>query len=438
MTLTDNLRNSGIRPSLLARILESPVYALAVGAYSCGAGVASLFNSKASLLSKGHGEVWERLRDGLEPGARYVWVHAASLGEFEQGRPVIERIRANNPEYRIILTFFSPSGYEVRKNYRGADLVVYLPFDLPWNARRFVDMVRPEKAVFIKYEIWRNYLKELVKRDIPVYLVSAVFRKEQAFFKGYGSFYRRWLHCFTHIFVQDTASRELLAGIGVGNVTVTGDTRFDRVIDVAAAARKIPSLERFAGRRGTTDHCGFVFVAGSSWPKDEEVYAPWLASKEDVKAIIAPHEFDASRLSAMKRMFGDGTVLLSEADANPSLLDKARVVITDCFGLLSSAYAYGDMAYVGGGFGVGIHNLNEAAVYGIPVLFGPNHERFNEAIDLKTLGGGIAVESSDSFRRNADRLLYDTVERERRGRWAAEYIKENCGAADTVYDCIFR
>ena len=415
----------------------NPIYDMAIGAYSCAVGLASPFNAKARLMRRGHAAVWRTLREKLEPGARYVWVHASSLGEFEQGRPVIERIRSRRPGLKVILTFFYPSGYEVRKGYQGADVVCYLPFDFALSARRFVDMVSPEAAIFVKYEIWRNYLSELRRRGIPAYLVSAHFRPEQPFFrKGYG-WYGRWLRSFRHIFVQESGSVELLKGIGITDVTVTGDTRFDRVADVAAQAKVIPELEAFCGRKGSEGHDSVVMVAGSSWPRDEEVYAPWLAARRDVKAIVAPHEFDAARLARLKELWPGETVLLSELKERPELAGKARIVVIDCFGLLSSAYAYGDIAYVGGGFGVGIHNLNEAAVYGIPVMFGPNHARFMEAIDLKTLGGGIAVDSRESFGRAADRLLHDSVEREKRGRWAGEYIEENKGASDKVFSAIF-
>lgn len=417
----------------------NPLYSFAIGAYSCAVALASPFNEKAKKMRQGHREVWKKLRAELDPQSRYVWVHAASLGEFEQGRPIIERIRKRHPELKILLTFFSPSGYEVRKNYGGADIVCYLPFDHHSSARRFVRMVNPVAAVFVKYEIWRNYLLELSRLGVPAYLVSAIFRKEQKFFQsGYG-WYARWLRWFKHIFVQNEESRELLATIGIDEVTVCGDSRFDRVMDVRKAAIEIPEISRFAGGKpGSKSHSQLVFVAGSSWPKDEDVYAPWLQEHKNVKAVIAPHEFDASRLEKLKRLFPGEAVLLSELRSDSSLADTARVVIIDCFGLLSSAYAYGDIAYVGGGFGVGIHNLNEAAVYGIPVIFGPNHARFKEAEDLKTLGGGIAIDSRNGFAHVASRLLFDEVERKKRGKWAADYIAENCGASDVIYDFIER
>ncbi len=413
--------------------LEPFCYGVGLTGYRAAISIASLFNEKARLLARGQREVWRRLRSELPSGSSPVWVHCASLGEFEQGRPLIERLRAERPDIKILLTFFSPSGYEIRKNYAGADLVCYLPLDTPGAASRFLDIANPRLAIFVKYELWRNYLKGLHKRGIPSYLISANFRADQPFFRKSGSWYAGWLRWLKHIYVQTHESRRLLAGIGIENVTVAGDTRFDRVADIKKAAKEVDVLERFVGRKGAPDHTSTVFIAGSSWPADEEIYAEWLNTRKDVKVIIAPHEFDASRLAKLKMLFGEGCVLKSEVEADPSLLKNARILIMDCFGLLSSAYAYADIAYVGGGFGVGIHNINEAAAFAIPVLFGPNHSKFVEAEELKTLGGGICVNGKDSFSTTADRLLYDISDREQRGRWAGEYIEEKTGATDIIW-----
>lgn len=418
------------------QILEAPLYTAGIEIYRFGVKVAGIGNGKARKLDHGQGEIWERIAEHIKPGDRVIWVHAASLGEFEQGRPIIEKIRTEHPEYKILLTFFSPSGFEVRKDYVGAHCVCYLPFDTPRRVRKFLNMVNPEKAIFVKYEIWRNYLHELYERQIPTYLISAAFRPDQQFFRHGGSWYGLWLKWYTHIFVQDERSRELLESIRVTNVSVTGDTRFDRVAQIRRNRKEIPELQAFT-RHGEQD-APKVMMAGSSWQEDEEVYSAWFDRHPDVKLVIAPHEFNESRLNALKARFANGAVLLSEAKENPALLKDAQVLVIDCFGILSSAYAYCDVAYVGGGFGAGLHNINEAAVYGVPVVFGPNNKKFIEARDMITLGGGIEVTDAEGFDRTADRLFFDDAEREKRGRWSAEYIGEKTGATDRVFSAIFK
>lgn len=418
------------------QMVEKPLYSTGISLYRQGVRIAALRNPKAKLLNQGQNEIWSRLDSAISPSDRYVWVHAASLGEFEQGRPLIEKIRSLRPEFKILLTFFSPSGYEVRKNYAGADCVCYLPFDTPGRVRRFLYKVNPEMAIFVKYEFWRNYLHELWRRQIPTYLVSAVFRPDQFFFKKRSAWYAGWLKWYTFIFVQDRRSKELLNGIGVTNVAVAGDTRFDRVIDILNARKEIPELEAFVGKRGSAGRAPMVMMFGSSWPVDEEVYGGWLRDRKEVMGVIAPHEFDAERLSRLKEIVPGECVLMSELKADPKAAEGKRVLIIDCFGLLSSAYAYADAAYIGGGFGVSIHNINEAAVYGIPVIFGPENGKFIEAQDLKTLGGGLEVSGADSFARVADRLLFDREELERRGRWAGDYIREKTGASDIILERI--
>ncbi len=420
-------------------MIESAIYNTALGAYALGARLAGrLGHVKARLMTRGQRETMRRLRAVRHDGERWVWIHAASLGEFEQGRPLIERLKRERPELRVCLTFFSPSGYEVRADYKHADAVLYLPFDTPRAARRFVETLRPEWAVFVKYEFWRNYLRELRRLDIPTYLISALFRPEQAFFKPWGKFYLNWLRLFTRIFVQTEESRRLLEEHGIRDVTVAGDTRFDRVTDIMRGCKPIPQLERFCGSRESRPESEFVLMAGSSWPADEDVYAPWVDEHPDVKVVIAPHEFDARRLEKLKARFKGKVVLLSETEKEPAAADDAQVLVLDCFGLLASAYGYADVAYVGGGFGVSIHNLNEAAVYGIPVMFGPENRKFVEAQDLKALGGGLEVSSAESFSRQASRLLHDRVERLKRGRWAGEYIADQLGATDKVWQALPR
>lgn len=412
--------------------LEPVLYRIGLGAYVAGVRCAALRMPKARLLSRGQKELWKRLEEKIEPGARYVWIHAASLGEFEQGRPIIERLRREHPEYKVILTFFSPSGYEVRKDWPGADCVCYLPFDFPGNVKRFIRTVRPEMAIFVKYEIWRNYLRTLYKHGIPAYLISAVFRPEQAFFKKRSAWYRYWLRWYTRIFVQDARSRDLLESVSITNVEVAGDTRFDRVTDIMNTTRDIPALSRFREADGRP-----VLIAGSSWPADEEVYFPWLRHNRDrVKAVIAPHEFDAARLEDMRARLGTRSVLLSELEKEPALADSADCVIMDCFGLLSSAYRYGDVAYIGGGFGAGIHNINEAAVYGIPVVFGPRNSKFIEARELISCRGGFSVSGRDSLERTLTPMLDPDV-RHDAGRRAARYIRSKLGATDRIFSRIF-
>lgn len=416
-------------------MLESLAYRLGIGAYSLGVRAAALHNRKASALIAGHKESIARLRH-CDFSGDWVWIHAASLGEFEQGRPVIERIRRFLPEMKILLTFFSPSGYEVRKNYDGADMVCYLPFDTPEMAEWFVKKVSPRQAIFVKYEIWRNYLRALSKQSVPTYLISAAFRPGQAFFRPYGKTYRRWLHLFSRIFVQDEKSRRLLSSIGVTDVDVAGDTRFDRVTDIMRQRRDLPELEELTRRLHSEGKK--ILVAGSSWEPDEDVYIPWLLSRPDMAAVIAPHEFDAERLESLRSRLGKDCVLYSELTKNPEACTHARFVIVDCFGLLSSIYRFADIAHIGGGFGVGIHNINEAAVYGIPVTFGPNYHRFIEAEEIIATGGAFSVASREEFERHASRLMDNDSDRKGCGEAAGAYIKSKLGASDKVFEAIFR
>ncbi len=411
----------------------NPLYDLAMKAYDMGIRLAAVKNPKAALLTAGRRQSLSLIREKIAAGERPVWVHAASLGEFEQGRPLIERLKEKYPDRKIVLTFFSPSGYEVRKNYALADAVCYLPADTTGAMREFIGVMDPVAAVFVKYEFWRNALETLHKRGVPTYLVSAVFRPDQMFFRPYGAFYRKWLRWFRHIFVQDERSRRLLLGIGVRNVTVAGDTRFDRVANIRDTRKEVAEVARFVSPQGKT-RPEMVMVAGSSWGPDEEVYGGWIKEHPEVRLILAPHEFDAERLKGLKRLFGEErTVLLSEAKENIGLADSAQVMIIDCFGLLSSLYAYGDAAYIGGGFGVGIHNINEAAVYGIPVMYGPNNSKFIEAQEMKACGGGLEIGSESSFRQNADRLLSDPDFRKKTGQAAGDYIASKLGASDRIF-----
>ena len=399
-------------------------------------------DGKVAKLAAGQYEALSRLKSMVEPGARYIWIHAASLGEFEQGRPLIEKIKRERPELKVLLTFFSPSGYEVRKNYPEADIVLYLPLDTPGNVRMWLETVKPEAVIFVKYEFWGNYLSELKRRAIPTYIVSAIFRPGQIFFRPWGGPFRKMLGCFNRLFVQDRRSQELLAGVDVENVTVAGDTRFDRVTAIRAKRRDIASVELFKSAHPDA----YTLVVGSSWEKDEDVYVPVLKKHDNVCAIIAPHEFDKDRLSAMRRRLGsDSTMLFSDFErlykedskAAAKVASAIRYLIIDCYGLLSSLYRYADIAYVGGGFGVGIHNINEAAVYGIPVIFGPNYAKFNEAVELIALEGAFSVDGGDGFAVLFDRLVSDDRFRSGAGAKAAGYIESKVGATPIIIESIF-
>lgn len=381
-------------------------------------------NPKAGKLTKGQKEIFPYLEKTLDKNGGYIWIHASSLGEFEQGRPLIETIRRTYPERKILLTFFSPSGYEVRKNYNQVDAVCYLPFDLPGNVRRFLDLVKPQSAIFIKYEFWANYLTELKKRDIPTYIISAIFRPKQIFFRFYGGYFRKMLHCFTRLYVQDENSRKLLDSIGVRNVSVVGDTRFDRVVEISSSTDPNPLLEKFVGEK-------FVWVGGSTWPKDEEIILDYFNRHPEQKLILAPHEIHEEHLQSiiarLKRPY------LRYTQATEANVADADCLIIDCFGLLSSLYRYGKLAYIGGGFGVGIHNIAEAAVYSIPVIFGPNYHRFKEAINLIDNGGAFPVHDAASFESTIENFISNREALEQAGKSAGDYIKSHSGATAVIF-----
>ncbi|MBR4297692.1 MAG: 3-deoxy-D-manno-octulosonic acid transferase [Bacteroidaceae bacterium] len=403
------------------------MYTLIIFLYSLGAHIAALFNKKVRLMIKGQHETFGKLRREIDPNGYYVWVHAASLGEFEQGRPLIERIRAEHPHIKVLLTFFSPSGYEVRKNYEGADLICYLPFDTPLNARRFVKMANVKMAFFIKYEFWRNYIGALHRNGIPVYSVSSIFRPDQIFFRWYGKGYARCLRRITHFFVQNDTSIELLKTLGITVVTKTGDTRFDRVLDIMHQAKELPIVEAFAkGKK--------VLIAGSSWAPDEDLFIPYFNNHKELKLVIAPHVVNEAHISEIERKLGRPSLRYSKA--TPEEAAKADCLIIDCYGLLSSIYRYATVAYVGGGFGVGIHNVPEAAVYGCPVLFGPNNKKFKEAQDLIACKGSYEIHNEAEFTDVLTKLLtYDELLRSS-GAAASSYIRDNAGARDAIYKSI--
>ena len=403
------------------------MYSFAIYLYMFCAHIVALFNKKAKQMTQGQKNTWRILREQIS-NDNFVWFHAASLGEFEQGRPLMERLRREHPEKKILLTFFSPSGYEVRKDYKGADVVCYLPFDTPLNARKFIKLARPEAAFFIKYEFWRNYIEILHKKEIPIYSVSSIFRENQIFFRWYGRKYARCLNRITHLFVQNEKSRELLSTIGVTDVTIVGDTRFDRVIDIMNAAKPLPLVEKFAdGAR--------VFVAGSSWQPDEDIIIPYFNAHPELKIVLAPHVVSEDHLkeieSKLKRPF------VRYTEANEESVAKADCLIINCYGLLSSIYRYATVAYVGGGFGVGIHNVPEAAVYGVPVIIGPNNKKFQEAQALLRNGGCREIQNAEDFNRLMDLFLSNETELSKAGKSAGEYIGQNAGAADIIFKHIY-
>ena len=412
--------------------------------------IGSLFNKKIKKMWRGEREAVDLLKEKVDPTAKYVWFHAASLGEFEQGRPLIEQLRATHPEYKILLTFFSPSGYEVRKNYEGADIVCYLPLDTIRNARRFLRAVHPVMAFFIKYEFWYNYLHILRHRGVPVYSVSSIFRPGQVFFKWYGRNYAKVLHCITHFFVQNEVSLQLLKGIGIDEATVVGDTRFDRVLQIKEQSKELPIVEAFKGINGKGNACKKelsedackkelsengskgckVFVAGSSWQPDEDIFIRFFNDHPDWKLIIAPHVIGEDHLSYILDKLQMKAVRYTQATEQSAA--EARCLIIDCFGLLSTIYRYGEIAYVGGGFGVGIHNVPEAAVWGVPVLFGPNNKRFQEAQDLLACKGSFEVTDYDSFNTIISHLISDDQFRQQCGEASANYVKSRSGATDII------
>ena len=416
------------------------IYNLIIYVYLLGVAVYSRFNEKVRKMWRGEREAFRILKEKVDPAAKYVWFHAASLGEFEQGRPLMERLRQEHPEYKILLTFFSPSGYEVRKNYEGADIICYLPLDTPVNALRFLRLVRPVMAFFIKYEFWYNYLHILRHRNVPVYSVSSIFRPDQVFFKWYGRQYGRVLNCFTHFFVQNEQSRDLLAKIHIMNVSVVGDTRFDRVLQIKEVAKQLPIVEAFVKESGEKPK---IFVAGSSWPPDEEIFIRYFKTHREWKLIIAPHVIGEDHLKQIEAML-EGfhveryTKLVAQGETASLATwkgDGGEALIIDCFGLLSSIYHYGDVAYVGGGFGVGIHNLLEAAVWNVPVFFGPNNQKFQEAQGLKQ-SGGFEINNYEDFERQMSRFALDASYLQEQGAKAGQFVKSLAGATEKVMAAI--
>lgn len=402
-----------------------------------GIAITSLFNEKVRKMWRGEREAFKILKQKVDPNAKYIWFHAASLGEFEQGRPLMERIRKDYPQYKILLTFYSPSGYEVRKNYEGADIICYMPVDTRLNAIRFLRLVRPVMAFFIKYEFWSNFLHILKHRNIPTYSVSSIFREDQVFFKWYGRNYAGVLKCFTRFFVQNEESKRLLEGIGITAVDVVGDTRFDRVLQIKEAAKQLPICEAFrtgvaSSQSADVPHHDFkVFVAGSSWPPDENIFIPFFNEHKDWRLLIAPHVIAEEHLKLILSLI-KGKKVVRYTQTTPEEAAEADVLIIDCFGLLSSMYNYGDVAYIGGGFGVGIHNTLEAAVWNMPVIFGPNNKKFQEAQGLLKSGGGFEINTYEDFSGLMSSLMNDEAFLKQAGDKAGAFVAHLAGATDKV------
>ena len=413
------------------------VYNIVIYFVLWGIAIASLFNVKVRKMWRGEREAFKILKQKVDPNAKYIWFHAASLGEFEQGRPLMERIRKDYPQYKILLTFYSPSGYEVRKNYEGADIICYMPVDTRLNAIRFLRLVRPVMAFFIKYEFWSNFLHILKHRNIPTYSVSSIFREDQVFFKWYGRNYAGVLKCFTRFFVQNEESKRLLEGIGITAVDVVGDTRFDRVLQIKEAAKQLPICEAFrtgvaSSQSADVPHHDFkVFVAGSSWPPDENIFIPFFNEHKDWRLLIAPHVIAEEHLKLILSLIKDKKVV-RYTQTTPEEAAEADVLIIDCFGLLSSMYNYGDVAYIGGGFGVGIHNTLEAAVWNMPVIFGPNNKKFQEAQGLLKSGGGFEINTYEDFSGLMGSLMNDEAFLKQAGDKAGAFVAHLAGATDKV------
>lgn len=418
--------------AIFAKILKrlsKVLYQLFIGLYSLFIRLASPFNEKAKLWLKGRERVFEQMRQTISPGHPLIWMHCSSLGEFEQGRPLLEKIRANYPDYKILLTFFSPSGYEVRKNYEGADYIFYLPIDNEQNARHFIKIAKPQLILFVKYEFWYYYLNEAKKQNIPLLLVSGIFRKTQPFFAKYGNFHRTMLSCFTHFFVQNEESLFLLKRIGFNkNVTISGDTRFDRVIEIAEQSRSISAVKAFCS--------GFdVMVAGSTWPEDDKKLSAYANKKSNIKCIIAPHNINRQRLNECMQLYKNA--VLFSAVTSAEVPSDVNTIIIDNVGMLSALYKYATLSYVGGGFGKeGVHNVLEAAVYGKPVIFGPVYQKFVEAKDLVENGGGISIKTSLELETKCNQFLKKDQYYSNASKEAVNYVYSNQGATQKILQFI--
>jgi 3-deoxy-D-manno-octulosonic-acid transferase len=387
--------------------------------------IVSPFNTKAKLWIDGRKNIFINLKNSIDKKDNIAWFHASSLGEFEQGRPVIEEFKKTYPNFKILLTFFSPSGYEIQKDYKYADYIFYLPADSKNNAKKFIEIVSPKIAFFVKYDFWFHYLSQLNRNNIPTFIFSAIFRKNQLFFKWYGFWYRKMLTLFTRIYVQDKDSKKLLNNIKINNVEIGGDTRFDRVYNLAQSAKPIKLIEEFSKKNIT-------IIAGSTWEKDEDIIAKYINNNEnrEINWIIAPHEVHSNHIEKIIKIIERPVLKFSKADKTN--IQDFNVIIIDSIGILSSLYRYGNIAYIGGGFGAGIHNTLEAATYGLPVIFGPNYKRFKEACDLIKIKSGFTIANYDNFKKILEHLIYDETIRTKSGESAKNYIKNMCGGTSKI------
>lgn len=406
------------------------MYNIGMWLFEGAVGLAARRNQKAKLWKEGRRDIFDHMANSIKPNEDIVWVHCASLGEFEQGRPIIEQIRKVDPSIKILLTFFSPSGYEIRKNYEGADYIFYLPIDRSSYAKRFMDIVKPKAAIFIKYEFWLNYLEELGKRNIPTYVVSAIFRPKSIFFRPWGWAWRRALKSFTTIFVQNRESKELLKSIGHTNVVIAGDTRFDRVAAIAKMTRHIPIVERFKGDNR-------LFVAGSTWGPDEELLIELINDNPSVRFVIAPHEMEETRIEHIIASVKGGAARYTQS-TEQSDFSNTQVLILDTIGILSAVYGYATWSYIGGGFGVGIHNTLEAATFGLPIAFGPKYKKFQEACDMIDLHAATSIKNAKELKAWFEPLRDNEAHLEKTSHAAKEYAEHNCGATALVVKAVMK
>lgn len=384
-----------------------------------------MFNGKARLWINGRTDIFSQLQAWRkENRGEVIWIHCASLGEFEQGRPIIERLRKEFPHLKIVLTFFSPSGFEIRKNYNGADYICYLPADTPINSKRFINILQPKVALIVKYEYWANYFFECKKRAIPLFIVSGILRKDQRFFGVFSFFWKKVLECVTHFFVQNEETKRLLSNVGLNNATISGDSRFDRVAEIAANAKPIDEIASFKQN-------SFCTIAGSSWPQEEKMLKEWIDKSEtqNSKLILVPHEISESHIVSIQALFPNA---VKWSERNSKDLSQAKTLIVDTIGLLSSIYQYGDVAIIGGGFGKGIHNTLEAAVWGIPVLFGPNFKKFEEAKQLVSIQSGFTFDNENELLNLLEHFRQNDEVRKDAGKRASDFIQTSKGATQIV------
>ncbi|MCF8298819.1 MAG: 3-deoxy-D-manno-octulosonic acid transferase [Saprospiraceae bacterium] len=404
------------------------LYNFGIQFYYIGILIVSIFNKKAAKWISGRKEIFIKIKSEIKNDEKIVWFHCASLGEFEQGRPVIELLKAKSPDYKILITFFSPSGYEIRKGYENADYVYYLPLDTPRNAKKFINIVKPEFAVFVKYEFWFNFISQLKKKNIPVFYVSAIFRPSQHFFKWYGGWFSKMLDKISYFFVQNTESQELLNSIGITNVEISGDTRFDRVFEIAKQKKSFPLIEKFKAESE-------IIIAGSTWPADEILIYDLLKQDfENIKFIIAPHQVDNAHVDSIIKNIGQKVLKYSEATTEN--VSDYKILIIDSIGILNNLYQYTKLAYIGGGFGVSIHNIQEPATFANPVVFGPEHTKFVEAKDLIKLGGAFCVHNSNELIETVKKLLSDSDFYLKSSNTCKNYIDEKRGATEIIVNKI--